>query len=605
MTGRARAAMPQWLAWAGRLANALTRLPAREPSAPPVIALTVPAAMDAALRVIDDGVAQWDASGRLVAANARVSTLLSLPPDRLTAGLPFRDFVRMQGEAGVLDPSDADDIFDLAMSLVRRRSAVTYDLPLAGSRVLRVSYRPLDDGGWVSTYQDMTEHRRVQAQVSFMQQHDPLTRLANRTVFKTRLHDALARLQDVAVLIIDLDRFKQVNDSLGSGAGDTLLQYVARRLTHCFRPTDAVARLGSDEFAVMLVPGSRDVAALAVRHVMQALAAPFEIGGRAVVVSASVGIAVTPADGTDPDSVLRNADLALHAATADGRGDCRFFEPAMEDRMRTHWEIESDLRDALAHNDLVLLFQPQVSIRSRTVSGLEALTRWHHPRRGLIAPDEFIPVAEATRLIVPLGAWSIRQACEDLALLPSNLRMAVNLSAMQFGSSELVPTVREALAESGIAPSRLELEVTETAVMRDPAQARALLDSLRDLGVHIALDDFGTGWSSLAYIRDFPFDKVKIDKSFIDDLGRRRGAEAIVRAVTGIAAALGIETVAEGVATAEQFRAVAEAGCDTVQGYLFSQPVPLEQLPAVLAAVDGGQCGDPGTPLAVAARAAS
>jgi len=548
-----------------------------------------PPSTESALYAAAEGVAQWDSDGRLVAANAGVSALFGLRADDLAAGLAFHDFVLMLGEAGVYDGSEPDEIYTMATSLVRRRSAVTYDLPLSGGRAVRVSYRPLDDGGWVSSYQDVTEHRRIQAEVSFMQHHDPLTRLANRRAFKDRLHEALARVRDVAVLAVDLDRFKQVNDTLGTAAGDTLLQHVARRLNNCVRPTDSVARLGSDDFAVVLAPGSHEAAAAASRHLMGVLASPFEIGGRTVVTGASVGIAIAPADGADADTVLRKADLALHAAKAEGPGLCRFFEPAMEERMRVHWEIESALRDALLHNGLVLFFQPLVSIGSRAITGFEALTRWQHPRRGLVSPDVFIPVAEATRQIIPLGAWSIRQACQDLALLPLHLRMAVNLSAIQFGSDELVPTVREALADSGLPPGRLELEVTETTVMRDPARARAMLDSLRDLGVRIVLDDFGTGYSSLAYIRDFPFDKVKIDKSFIDDLGRRRGAEAIVRAVTGIAASLGIETVAEGVETEDQFRRVAAAGCDTVQGFLFGRPVPLELLPATLAAIDAQQ----------------
>jgi len=548
-----------------------------------------PVPVDAALRTIEDGVAQWDAAGRLVTANARAVQMFGLPADCLVAGRDFREFVRMAVETGYLDGQDVDEVYDIVMALVRRRKPVTYDRQLSDGRVLRVAYRPLDDGGWLATYQDVTEHRQTQAQVAFMQRHDPLTRLANRAVFQDRLREALARVRDVAVLIIDLDRFKQINDTLGSAAGDTLLQFVAGRLNNCFRQSDTVARLGSDEFAVMLVPGSREAAAAAARHVLGVLNARFEIGGREVAISASIGAAVAPADGDDADSMLRNADLALHAAKADGRGICCFFEQTMEERMRARWEIESELRIAIEQRGLDLFYQPLVSTRTGKVSGLEALMRWRHPQRGVIPPSQFIPVAEATRLIIPLGAWSIQRACEDLMVLPQHLRMAVNLSAVQFGSGDLVQTVRDALTETGVAPGRLELEVTETTLMQDPEGAVAILQTLRDLGVRIAMDDFGTGYSSLSYLRNFPFDKIKIDKSFIADLGHRRGSDAIVRAVALIASSVGIETVAEGVETQEQYRRVVAAGCDRVQGFLFGRAVSLATLPGVIAAIDAGQ----------------
>jgi diguanylate cyclase (GGDEF)-like protein len=424
--------------------------------------------------------------------------------------------------------------------------------------------------------------------VAFLQRHDSLTRLPNRALFHDRLVEALARVRNVAVLFVDLDRFKQINDTLGSAAGDTLLQFVAGRLNNCVRASDTVARLGSDEFAVMLVPGSREAAAAVAEHVIEMLAASFEIGGREVGISASIGAAVAPADGDDADSMLRNADLALHAAKADGRSVCSFFERTMEDRMRARWEIESDLRTAIAQHALELFYQPLVSIRTGKVSGLEALMRWPHPQRGMIPPSAFIPVAEATRLIIPLGAWSIQRACADLTTLPQHLRVAVNLSAVQLGSDELLQTVRDALAASGVAPDRLELEVTETTLMQDAEKAATILNALRDLGVRIAMDDFGTGYSSLSYIRNFPFDKIKIDKSFIDDLGQRRGSDAIVQAVAWIANSLGIETVAEGVETPEQYRLVVAAGCDHVQGFLFGWPMPLATLSDAIAAIDAG-----------------
>jgi diguanylate cyclase (GGDEF)-like protein len=544
--------------------------------------------LHAALQSIDHGVLQWDAVQRLVGTNARAAGMVHLPQELLMPGLSFRDFIRMAVTDGNLEGQDHTEVYEHSLSLIQRRVPMTYDRPTSAGGVLRVTYRPLDDGGWLTTYQDVTEHRQTQAQLAFMQRHDPLTRLVNRAVFQDRLREALARVGEVAVMLIDLDRFKQINDTLGSAAGDTLLQYVAGRLNNCFRSSDTVARLGSDEFAVMLVPGSRDTVASAARHVAGVLGASFEIRGRTLAITASVGVAVAPGDGTDADSILRNADLALNAARTDGQNACRFFDPSMEEKLRARWEMETELRGAIAQNNLELFYQPLVDTRNGKVSGLEALMRWRHPQRGLISPTQFIPVAEATRLIIPMGAWSIHRACEDLTVLPSHLRMAVNLSAVQFGSDDLVQTVEDALAETGIQASRLELEVTETTLMQDPEAAVAILQKLRHLGVRIAMDDFGTGYSSLAYIRNFPFDKVKIDKSFIDDLGQRRGSDAIVQAVAVIASSLGIETVAEGVETEDQYRRVVAAGCDRVQGFLFCRPMPLAELPGAMAAIDAG-----------------
>jgi diguanylate cyclase (GGDEF)-like protein len=582
--------------WSGRPPPAATDaepVPRADPASDPHPAPGAHSAhhvhVDAAVHASETGVAQWDKAERLVTANTRIAAIFGVSADCVVAGLNFREFIRIAVETGYLDGQETDDVYEMAMSLIRRCTPVTYDTQFSDGRVLRVAYRPLDHGGWLATYQDVTEHRQAQAQVAFMQRHDALTRLPNRALFHDRLVEALARVRNVAVLFVDLDRFKQINDTLGSAAGDTLLQFVAGRLTNCVRSSDTVARLGSDEFAVMLVPGSHEVAAVAAKHVIEMFTARFEIGGREVGISASIGAAVAPADGEDADSLLRNANLALHAAKADGRSVCSFFEQTMEDRMRARWEIESDLRTAIAERALELFYQPLVSTRTGKVSALEALMRWRHPQRGMIPPSAFIPVAEATRLIIPLGAWSIQRACADLTTLPPHLRMAVNLSTVQFGSDDLVQTVRDALTASSVAPDRLELEVTETTLIQDANKAVTILSALRDLGVRIAMDDFGTGYSSLSYIRKFPFDKIKIDKSFIDELGERRGSDAIVQAVAWIASSMGIETVAEGVETPEQYQRVVAAGCDHVQGFLFGRPMPLARLSDAIAAIDARQ----------------
>ncbi|HEY1931587.1 MAG TPA: EAL domain-containing protein [Acetobacteraceae bacterium] len=553
------------------------------------VAAPVPQAIgDAAFHNTQSGIAQWDAAECLVAANDRVAAMFGLRRECLQPGLSFRDFIGLSVETGHLDGRDADEVYALAMPLIRRRTPVTYDEQLSAGRVLRVAYRPLDDGGWLATYEDVTEHQQAQAQVAFMALHDSLTNLANRALLLDRLQEALARVGEVAVLFIDLDRFKEVNDTLGHRAGDMLLRFVASRLSNSFRQSDTLGRLGGDEFAVVLTPGSHEAAAAAARQIIDVLGRRFEIDGHDVTIGASVGIALAPADGADRDTLVKNADLALYAAKADGRGTFRFFEQTMQDRLRVRRALETDLRSAIALQRLELFYQPLVSTRTGTVAGLEALMRWRDPDRGMVPPSEFIPVAEASGLIVPLGAWSIERACADLALLPPHLRVAVNLSAVQFGSDALLPTVRDCIAAAGVAPGRLELEVTESTLMHDTARAVAVLDALRAEGVRIAMDDFGTGYSSLSYIRNFPFDKVKIDKSFIDDLGQPRGSDAIVRAVAGIANSLGIETVAEGVERLDQYRRVAAEGCDLVQGFLFSRPVPLEDVPRVVAAIDAG-----------------
>ncbi|MDR3537367.1 MAG: EAL domain-containing protein [Acetobacteraceae bacterium] len=555
------------------------------------------AQLDTAFGNIEGAVALWDGEERLVMANRRLHELFGLPPEAIVAGMRFRTFIDLAIEHGHLEGPGPEDVYTRRCALVRRGKALTFDIALTSGRVVQVSYHPQESGGWLATYEDVTERQRAQAQVAFLAHHDPLTRLANRVLFHLKLGEVLARVGDVAVLYLDLDRFKEVNDTLGHTIGDTLLRFAATRLGNCFRQSDTVARLGGDEFAVILSPGTRDVAVAAAQHAIDILGRPFDVEGHEITVGTSIGIAVAPQQGKDSETLLRHADMALYAAKADGRGTFCVFEQIMNDRLLARHALEGDLRTAIAKNELRLFYQPLVNTRTGIVSGFEALMRWHHPQRGLIAPADFIPVAEATRLIVPLGTWSIRQACIDLARLPTHLRMAVNLSPVQFRNKELVRTVRDALTASGIPAGRLELEVTESTLMKDVDSAVAILDELRSLGVRIAMDDFGTGYSSLSYLRHFPFDKIKIDKSFVDDIGQRRGADAIIRAVTGIADSLGIETVAEGVESPEQYQRVVQEGCDQVQGYLFSRAVGVAALPDVIRRIDGnGVSGRHGRP---------
>jgi diguanylate cyclase (GGDEF)-like protein len=417
--------------------------------------------------------------------------------------------------------------------------------------------------------------------------HDALTGLPNRVLLAGRLEQDLAHAQRdgtmLAMLCMDLDRFKQVNDTLGHPVGDALLRAVANRLRDCLRECDTVARLGGDEFAIVQAPLRRveDAVTLAQR-LIEALSEPYELAGHQVVIGASVGIALAPADAAGAGELLKMADLALYRAKTNGRGTFRLFEPGMDTEMQARRVLELDLRRAIAGGEFELHYQPLVNLSSGRVAALEALARWRHPRRGLLLPGEFIPLAEKTGLIVPLGAWALRQACADAARWPADTCVSVNVSAVQIKGPGLVEAVLGALAASTLRPERLELEITEAALLTDTDAALATLRELRALGVRIAMDDFGTGYSSLSYLRKFPFDKIKIDRSFVRDIETCADSTAIVRAVTGLGANLGIATVAEGVETLAQLDRLRAEGCDQVQGYYFSRPVPAADVAAII-----------------------
>jgi diguanylate cyclase (GGDEF)-like protein len=434
-----------------------------------------------------------------------------------------------------------------------------------------------------------TLERRVAertAEIRYMASHDALTRLPNRTMLHEKLEDALARVrlgERLAVLCLDLDHFKQVNDTLGHPVGDLLLKAVTLRLLDCIREIDTIARLGGDEF-VILQSGLESVeqASALAELIIARIAEPFELDGHQVVVGASIGIAVAPNDGADAELLVRNADMALYRAKSDGRGTCRFFEPGMDAQLQERRRLELDLRRALANQEFVLFYQPLVDARSEEITGFEALVRWKHPERGIVAPSEFVPLAEEIGLIVPLGEWIIRQACSDAATWPKDIRVAVNLSPAQFKSPTLAYAVVAALESSRLLASRLELEITESVLLANSEATMAVLHQLRSLGVRIAMDDFGTGYSSLSYLRSFPFDKIKIDRSFVRELGEADDCVAIVGAVAGLGASLGMTTTAEGVETAEQLRKVREQGCVEVQGYYFSRPRPQADITELL-----------------------
>jgi len=435
----------------------------------------------------------------------------------------------------------------------------------------------------IAVIEDVTEKRAAEEQIAFLAHHDALTGLPNRAQFGRQLEEALqwvGRGARLAVLFLDLDHFKTVNDTLGHFVGDELLRTVAERLRHCIRDVDQIGRLGGDEFAIVQTAiGHPDDASKLAMRIQDAIKAPYDLSGLQTVVDVSIGIALAPGDATDATELMKRADMALYQAKSEGRSRYRFFEPAMDAAMKARRKLDTELRAAVTNQEFELFYQPVVDVGSNAIVGMEALLRWRHPTAGLVAPAEFVSIAEESGLIIPIGEWVVRQACAEAARWPEHVRIAVNLSPVQFRSPALVPTMINALAMAGISPDRLELEITEDVLLRHNAENLTTLEQLRGIGVRIVMDDFGTGYSSLNYLRRFPFDKVKIDRSFIEDLAaNREEAHAIVQAVVSLATALKVSTTAEGVETPEQLDVVRAAGCTEYQGYLFSKPVPAKEI---------------------------
>jgi diguanylate cyclase (GGDEF)-like protein len=437
--------------------------------------------------------------------------------------------------------------------------------------------------GLLVTAEDISGRVAEKARAAELARTDPITSLGNRLMFRERLTALLASPDYVAsaaaVLIFDLDRFKAINDSLGASVGDALLGVVAERVRSAVGPSDLMARFGGDEFGIIQIgrPQPESGAALA-KRLVDLLSRSYIVEGHLLNIGASVGIALIPADGRDTDQILKNADLALSRAKQGGQGSFRFFETEMDEQMQAQRSLELDFRRALALRELALVYQPQLNLVSKRITGFEALLRWHNPERGLVSPADFIPLAEKIGLIVPIGEWVIRTACREAARWPRPLSVAVNVSAVQFGSPNLVSTVLSALAESGLDPRRLELEITESVLLGDHRAALDILLKVRELGVRVSMDDFGTGYSSLSYLRSFPFDKIKIDQTFVRGQSDDPSGMAIVRAIAGLGRSLGMATLAEGVETEEQLARVEADGCTDVQGYLISRPLPPERI---------------------------
>jgi diguanylate cyclase (GGDEF)-like protein len=429
--------------------------------------------------------------------------------------------------------------------------------------------------------EERTRELQRERERALQQAHrDALTGLPNRLMFQGHMRRVLAEAApaELAVLYLDLDGFKSVNDTLGHPVGDDLLRAVADRLQHCTREADLVARLGGDEFAVVQQDSRQpDAAALLSERILRALGAPFVIQSHQIIIGTSIGVALADPRGSTADGLLRKADIALYSAKAAGRGAWRPFHPDMDLEMQQRRRLEADLRCALADGQFELYYQPLVDAATQRLTGFEALLRWNHPTRGKISPSEFIALAEEIGLIRPIGAWVLQRACADAALWPAPLKIAVNLSPVQFRRGNLVAEVEQALAESGLKAQRLELEITESVMLQQNEATLGILHRLRALGARISMDDFGTGYSSLSYLHRFPFDKIKIDQSFVRNLTRDKGSLEIIRAVVGLGRALNMEILAEGVETPEQLRLLQAEGCDELQGYLFSCPLPLPE----------------------------
>jgi diguanylate cyclase (GGDEF)-like protein len=531
---------------------------------------------DAALNNMSQGLCMFDEAHQLTVVNKHFFDIYRLDADRLRANATAQKVLELS--LGLNCPPEYfSKKLHEHVAIVQERQPVDYSLELTDGRTVAISHRPMTNGGWVETHEDVTERKAAEAKVAYLARHDSLTRLSNRVLFQERLNEAIQGCvgEDAcfAVLCLDLDGFKVVNDTLGHSAGDELLRQMAQRLLSVVGQTDTVARLGGDEFAIIDMAQDQPASAeaMAVR-LKDALKRPFTIFGQSVPCGVSIGVALGTA-AIDPDHLLRNADLALYLAKGAGRGTCRLFKPEMHLQMEYRQRLERDLREAIAKGQLDVHFQPMIHLGKNEISGFEALVRWNHPERGMVSPGEFIPLAEEVGLIDKLGEIVLLQACKEAASWPSSIKLSVNISPVQFRARTLIDAVTDALSASKLPAERLELEVTESVILHDDSETLSALRELRELGIRISMDDFGTGYSSLSGLRSFPFDKIKLDRSFVRDALVRPDCATIVRAVADLGKNLGMATTAEGVETIEQLENVRRHGYTEAQGFVFSPAV--------------------------------
>jgi diguanylate cyclase (GGDEF)-like protein len=552
------------------------------------------ATLRGAIESISEGFAIWDADDRLVMTNSKYLEMFSEVADILVSGVAFTDFLQAAVERGVYGTEGQDmETFIVSRLAEHRHLGEPFERQIGNGRWLRISNRPTDSGGVVGIWSDVTERRQAEETIRELALTDPLTGLANRRHLHDRLDHALAiarRMQTrVAILFLDLDRLKSINDEYGHAAGDGLIKQVAVRLSALLRASDTVARLGGDEFAVVM-SNLEDIDAVRIlaQRIIDSVAEPFDVDGQRIETSTSIGISIYPDDDEDTDELIRKADVALYQVKAEGRGAYNLYDGEMHAEARQQSQLENELRVALDEGQLLFHYQPQLDVSGREVIGGEALVRWQHPERGLLAPGHFIGAAESSGLIVELGELALRCACRQArdwiaqGLPPT--RVAVNISPRQFRSSRLVESVAEALRESGIPAHLLELEITESMMLDEIESTKERLEGLHALGVDLTIDDFGTGYSCLAYLKHFPVQRLKIDKSFVDGVTEDADTAAIVEAVVRLGHSLRMQVLAEGIETGAQQARLQALGCDEVQGYYFGKPVPPETFAADLAA---------------------
>lgn len=543
-----------------------------------------------ALNNMARGLSMFDDQQRLIVCNGLYREIYDLPEHLTKPGTRFSEIIRYHAsrEGRALTKQEVASQRRWIASHVKaleQGKSFSHTQLMSDGRSILVSNQPLPHGGWVDLQEDITERRQAEEKIDWLARHDTLTKLPNRFHFREQLDRALKANSKIAVHWIDLDHYKAINDSLGHPVGDALLESVAERLKSAVRASDIIARLGGDEFAVVQQNVSSAARATSfAKRLLSVIKAPHQLLGNTVAVTASIGIALSPKHGTDAGALLKNADVALYATKAAGRGSFSIYDGQLAAADLTTASQRSELEVALSSGQLELYYQPIVDLKLRSVTSFEALMRWRHPTRGLVPPDDFIPLAERSGLIVQMGAWAIEKACRDAMGWPSHIKVNVNLSPRQFETAGLYATTRNALKATGLDPRRLEFEITESTLLQDDAKTHNILHKLKRLGVRIALDDFGTAYASLSYLRSFPFDKIKIDRSFIHDLtvGRRDDCLAIIDAVVGLAKQMKMTTVAEGIETAEQLDTISVAGCGEVQGFFFSRPVPADQVMAVI-----------------------
>jgi diguanylate cyclase (GGDEF)-like protein len=530
--------------------------------------------LDAALNNMSQGLCMFGNDGRLLICNERYLRMYNLSADVVRPGVTLLELLehRKEQKSFANDPVEYDSNIRAA---ARDKEKMNIIVELPDGRIIEVVNQPIADGGWVGTHEEITERKRAEAEIAHLALHDILTGLSNRAAFNEKfaatISEATNSGETFALICVDLDRFKYVNDLFGHAVGDTLLCEVGKRLKLA-AGTTFVARVGGDEFLLLVTgPDAIEKSSRVVERIISALGDHIVLDGHRLTANASVGVAIYPDDATDGEQLICNADAALYRAKAEGAGSYRFFEPEMDRHLRERREIQHDLAAALENGEFELVYQPEALIDG-TIIGLEALVRWHHPHRGLIPPSTFIPLAEDGGLIIPLGEWILRTACGEAASWNSQAVLAVNLSPAQFRQSDLSMFVHTVLIETGLPASRLELEITESVLIDDFSCAQAILRRLKSLGVKIVMDDFGTGYSSLSYLHSFPFDKLKIDRSFVSDLEANNNSAAIVRAVITLAKSLQVPVLAEGVETEAQRLILKGEGCNQIQGYLLGKP---------------------------------